>query len=87
MVVVVCRDGRRQVGIAVSQVLDVAPGSDLFEAGTGERTGGVTQLNNRVTGLVDLGAVQDLPVVAAAVQEEILDQKMLEQNMFEETVA
>jgi two-component system chemotaxis sensor kinase CheA len=83
VVVVVCRDGKRQVGIAVAQVLDVAAGSDLFEAGTGERAGGVTQLNNRVTGLVDLGAVEDLPVTAAAIQE----QKMLEQNMFEETVA
>jgi two-component system chemotaxis sensor kinase CheA len=69
VVVVVCRDGNRQVGIAVSQVLDVAAGGDLFEAGTGERTNGVTQLNDRVTGVVDLGGVQVLPVVAATPPE------------------
>ena len=65
VVVVVCRDGTRQVGIAVAQVLDVAAGGDLFEAGTGERTNGVILLNDRVTGMVDLGGVQVLPVVAA----------------------
>jgi hypothetical protein len=51
----VCREGNRQVGIAVSHVLDVAAGGDLFEAGTRLRTGGVTLLKNRVTGVVDLG--------------------------------
>ena len=35
IIVVVCREGNRQVGIAVSHVLDVAAGGDLFEAGTG----------------------------------------------------
>ena len=35
MIVVVCREGDRHVGIAVSHVLDVAGGGDLFEAGTG----------------------------------------------------
>jgi len=69
VVVVVCRDGNRQVGIAVSQVLDVAAGGGLFEAGTGERSSGVTLLNDRVTGVVDLGGVQVLPVVAAAPAE------------------
>ena len=69
VVVVVCRDGTRQVGIAVAQVLDVAAGDDLFQAGTGERTSGITLLNNRVTGVVDLGGVQVLPVVAGAPAE------------------
>jgi two-component system chemotaxis sensor kinase CheA len=60
IIVVVCRDGSRQVGIVVSHVLDVAAGSDLFEAGTGARTGSVTMLKNRVTGVVDLGSVAPL---------------------------
>jgi len=34
IIVVVCREGNRHVGIAVSHVLDVAAGGDLFEAGT-----------------------------------------------------
>jgi two-component system, chemotaxis family, sensor kinase CheA len=58
--VVVCRDGNRQVGIVVSHVLDVAEGSDLFEAGTGVQTGGVTMLKDRVTGVIDLGSVAPL---------------------------
>jgi two-component system chemotaxis sensor kinase CheA len=62
IVVVVCREGARQVGIAVSHVLDVAAGADLFEAGTSARAGGVTLLKNRVTGVVDLGSVPPLPV-------------------------
>jgi two-component system chemotaxis sensor kinase CheA len=60
IIVVVCRDGSRQVGIVVSNVLDVAAGSDLFEAGTGAQAGGVTMLRNRVTGVVDLGSVAPL---------------------------
>src|SRR5262249_21167161 len=44
IVVVVCRDGNRHVGIAVSHVLDVASGSELCEAGTSLRTEGVTLL-------------------------------------------
>ncbi len=59
---VVCREGNRHVGIAVSHVLDVAAGGDLFEAGTSQRTGGVTLLKDRVTGVVDLGGVPPLPV-------------------------
>ena len=62
IIVVVCREGKRHVGIAVSHVLDVAAGGDLFEAGTSQRTGGVTLLKNRVTGVVDLGGVAPLPV-------------------------
>lgn len=66
VVVVVCRDGNRHVGIAVSQVLDVAAGGDLFEAGSSQRTDGVTLLKSRVTGVVDLGGVQSLPATAEA---------------------
>ena len=62
IIIVVCREGSRQVGIAVSHVLDVAAGGDLFEAGTSARAGGVTLLKNRVTGVVDLGGVPPLPV-------------------------
>jgi two-component system chemotaxis sensor kinase CheA len=65
LVVVVCREGSRHVGIAVSHVLDVASGGDLFEAGTRQRAGGVTLLKNRVTGVVDLGGVPPLPVEEA----------------------
>ena len=61
VIVVVCREANRHVGIAVSQVLDVAAGSDLFEAGTVQRTGGVTLLKEQVTGVVDLGGVPPLP--------------------------
>jgi two-component system chemotaxis sensor kinase CheA len=61
IIVVVCREGNRHVGIAVSHVLDVASGGDLFEAGTSQRTGGVTLLKERVTSVVDLGGVQPLP--------------------------
>jgi two-component system, chemotaxis family, sensor kinase CheA len=62
IIVVVCREGNRQVGIAVSHVLDVAAGGDLFEAGTSVRAGGVTLLKSRVTGVVNLGGVPPLPV-------------------------
>jgi two-component system chemotaxis sensor kinase CheA len=63
IIVVVCREGNRHVGIAVSHVLDVAAGGDLFEAGTSARAGGVTLLKNRVTGVVDLGGVAPLPAM------------------------
>ena len=66
---VVCREGNRHVGIAVTHVLDVAGGGDLFEAGTNQQTGGVTLLKNRVTGVVDLGGVAPLPAVEAASAE------------------
>jgi two-component system, chemotaxis family, sensor kinase CheA len=62
IIVVVCREGNRQVGIAVSHVLDVAAGNELFEAGSQHRASGVTLLNNLVTGIVDLGAIQPLPI-------------------------
>jgi two-component system, chemotaxis family, sensor kinase CheA len=60
IIVVVCRDGNRQVGVVVSHVLDVAAGSDLYEAGSGAHTAGVTMLKDRVTGVVDLGGVAPL---------------------------
>jgi len=57
VIVVVCREGNRQVGIAVSHVLDVAAGGELFEAGSEQLTSGVTLLKDHVTGVVDLGGV------------------------------
>jgi len=60
IVVVVCRDGKRHVGIAVSHVLDVATGAELYEAGTTLRTQGVTLLKECVTGVVNLGGIADL---------------------------
>jgi two-component system, chemotaxis family, sensor kinase CheA len=65
IIVVVCREGNRHVGIAVSHVLDVAGGADLVEAGTAQRTEGVTLLKDRVTGVVDLGSVAPLPQTMA----------------------
>jgi two-component system, chemotaxis family, sensor kinase CheA len=69
VVVVVCRDRDRHVGIAVSHVLDVAAGESLFEAGTQQRTEGVTLLKNHVTGIVDLGSVAALPAVECQAEE------------------
>jgi two-component system chemotaxis sensor kinase CheA len=69
IIVVVCREGNRHVGIAVSHVLDVAAGSDLFEAGTSKQAAGVTLLNNGVTGVVDLRSVAPLPVDERAASE------------------
>jgi two-component system chemotaxis sensor kinase CheA len=60
IIVVVCREGCRHVGIAVSHVLDVASGAALFEAGTPQAAGGVTLLKNRVTGVIDLAGVAPL---------------------------
>jgi two-component system chemotaxis sensor kinase CheA len=60
IIVVVCREGSRQVGITVSHVLDVAAGGDLFEAGTRQQADGVILLKNRVTGVVNLGGVPPL---------------------------
>jgi two-component system chemotaxis sensor kinase CheA len=62
IVVVVCREGNRQVGIAVSQVLDVASGGDLCEAGSSRPAAGLTLLGNRVTGIVNLGGAAPLLV-------------------------
>jgi two-component system chemotaxis sensor kinase CheA len=64
IVVVICRDGDRQVGFVVSHVLDVAAGADLCEAGSSRRTDGVTLLNDKVTDLIDLADIPALPVFA-----------------------
>jgi len=69
IVVVVCREGNRHVGIAVSHVLDVAAGENLFEAGTGGRADGVTLLKEHVTGVVDLGGVPALASGESAPEE------------------
>jgi two-component system chemotaxis sensor kinase CheA len=69
VIIVVCRERDRHVGIAVSHVLDVAAGSDLFESGTRERTGGVILLKHRVTGVVDLGSVAALPAAGESMQQ------------------
>jgi hypothetical protein len=58
--VVVCRDGARQIGLLVSRVLDVAPGSALREAGTATQAAGVTLLREHVTSIVQPGSVQGL---------------------------
>jgi two-component system chemotaxis sensor kinase CheA len=69
IVVVVCREGNRHVGIAVSHVLDAAAGENLFEAGTGGRADGVTLLKEHVTGVVDLGGVPALASGESAPEE------------------
>jgi two-component system chemotaxis sensor kinase CheA len=69
IIVVVCRQGDRHVGIAVSHVLDVAAGADLFEAGTRQRTSGVTLLKDCVTDVVGLDAVASLPNAESAQEE------------------
>ena len=60
IIVVICLEGSRHVGIAVSHVLDVASGGALFEAGTHQAAGGVTLLKSRVTGVIDLAGVAPL---------------------------
>jgi two-component system chemotaxis sensor kinase CheA len=65
LIVVVCREGNRQVGIAVDSVLDVARGGDLFEAGSSLPASGLTLLGDKVTSVVDLETVAPLPVATA----------------------
>ena len=67
IIVVVCREANRHVGIVVSQVLDVAFGGALVESGSSREASGVTLLKSRVTDIVDLGGVAPLPIAAAAV--------------------
>jgi two-component system, chemotaxis family, sensor kinase CheA len=74
LVIVVCREGNRQVGIAVNHVLDVAAGNELFEAGSQQPASGVTLLNDHVTGIVDLRAVQPLPFTLHGVPHAELSQ-------------
>jgi two-component system chemotaxis sensor kinase CheA len=59
IILVICREGTRHVGIAVSHVLDVAAGGQLFEAGTNQLHRDVTLLRNRVTSVVDVGAIAE----------------------------
>jgi two-component system, chemotaxis family, sensor kinase CheA len=66
MTVVVCRDGNRHVGVTVSQVLDVAAGKPLEEAGTQALAAGVTLLKERVTSVVNLSRIPSLPAPASA---------------------
>jgi two-component system chemotaxis sensor kinase CheA len=61
VIVVICREGDRHVGIAVGHVLDVAAGGKLFEAGTNLPAAGATLLKDRVTSVVELGAVAPVP--------------------------
>jgi two-component system chemotaxis sensor kinase CheA len=62
VIVVVCRERNRHVGIVVSHVLDVAAGGELLQAGTNQHAAGVTMLKDRVTGVVELDAIPPLPV-------------------------
>jgi two-component system, chemotaxis family, sensor kinase CheA len=62
--VVVCRDNERHVGITVSQVLDVAAGAALREAGTCAIASDATLLKERVTAVVNLGRIPALPLPA-----------------------
>ncbi|MFC5863766.1 chemotaxis protein CheW [Acidicapsa dinghuensis] len=82
LTIVVCREGNRQVGIAVGNVLDVAAGNDLVEAGTHRAAAGVTLLNDHVTGIVDLGAIEPLPLAAQAASSW-----QSSANSYEETLA
>jgi two-component system chemotaxis sensor kinase CheA len=68
IVVVVCREGNRHVGIAVSHVLDVAAGNDLFESGSSRQAEGITLLKDRVTDVIDLGGVQPVPAIEGAAE-------------------
>ena len=80
--VVVCRDRQRHVGVAVSHVLDVAAGDQLFEAGSQHRAAGVTLLKDQVTSIVNLSAVAALPGGSGGEQSQASDW-----NQFSETVA
>jgi len=61
MTIVVCHDGERHVGVAVEQVLDVAPGDSLTEAGTHAATEDAVLLKDKVTSLVNLRKIPALP--------------------------
>ncbi len=66
--VVVCCDGKRQVGMTVAQVLDVAAGRQLEEAGSAAVANGITLLQEHVTGIVSLAAIPSLDGLADFVQ-------------------
>ncbi len=69
MTVVVCLDGERHVGVAVAQVLDVASGKPLNEAGTNAVAHNVILLKDHVTNLVDLRRIPALPGVRTSEDE------------------
>ncbi len=60
--VVVCRDGDRQVGMTVSEVLDVAAGSTSLRPARAPSPSGITLLQEHVTGVVQLSAIPSLDV-------------------------
>jgi two-component system, chemotaxis family, sensor kinase CheA len=64
--VVVCRDGQRQIGMTVSQVLDVTSGCRLEEAGTGALAAGVTLLHEQVTGIASLTGIPAIETEAGS---------------------
>jgi len=67
--VVVCRDGERQVGMTVAQVLDVTEGRQLEEAGTGTATEGLTLLRDHVTPVMSLSHIPSLDSAGGAAAE------------------
>jgi two-component system chemotaxis sensor kinase CheA len=71
IIVVVCRDGNRQIGIVVSHVLDVASGDEIFESGADTPTASVRLIRDRVTGLFDPARVPALANEQAAPVELI----------------
>lgn len=71
MTVVVCRDGARHVGVTVSQVLDVAAGAPLAEAGSDAMAAGVALLKERVTSVVNLSGIPPVPTACADEEFEV----------------
>ncbi len=71
MTVVVCRDGERHVGVAVAQVLDVAAGKPLAEAGTHATAHEITLLKDKVTSVVNLSRIPALPGMRAVEAAEV----------------
>ena len=63
--VVICRDGDRNVGITVSQVLDVSCGQKLEESGTKAAADGLVLLQEKVTEIIVLS---NIPGLDAATQ-------------------
>jgi two-component system chemotaxis sensor kinase CheA len=73
MTVVVCQDGDRHVGVSVSQVLDVAYGRPLTEAGTQVAARNVTLLNDHVTNVVNL---RRIPMLPSARTPELVEEEL-----------
>ena len=70
-IVVVCRVGDSQKGFVVTRVLDVASGSDLFEAGSARPASGVTLLKNQVTEIIALRCDEPLPNLPTTYTEQL----------------